>query len=362
MPSRSVEELVSVVMPVHNALPHLDGAIRSILDQSHRNFEFVIYDDASTDGSTERLREWAKKDKRIRLFEGKDKLGPVGSSTYVVEHSTAPLIARMDADDLCASERLERELELLRDNPRVGLVGTLFDIIDANGRRIRGPDYWRLARKSPFVPFAAHGSIMFRRSVFEQVGGYRPACEYWEDQDLVGRMAAIAEILVIPRPLYQVRQWTRGARGVLEQEHFENAVDLMYRSLARMEQGRSYDDLLEAQLRRERVDPRVFISGGSRLLWAGGRPRLLSRLIKRGELRPNLRSLSALVWTSWAAASPASLRVFLGMLLKARNFRARAIAANPEPLLWSPTRAGPEGVPDEASVRSLDDRSGRMIA
>jgi hypothetical protein len=72
--------------------------------------------------------------------------------------------------------------------------------------------------------------------------------------------------------------------------------------------------------------------------------------------------LSALVWTSWAAASPASLRVFLGMLLKARNFRARAIAANPEPLLWSPTRAGPEGVPNEASVRSLDDRSGRMIA
>ena len=80
MRSSSGSELISVVMPVHNALPHLDAAVQSILDQSHRDFEFVIYDDASTDGSTKRLREWAEKDARIRLFEGKSNLGLVGSS------------------------------------------------------------------------------------------------------------------------------------------------------------------------------------------------------------------------------------------------------------------------------------------
>src|SRR4051812_39806694 len=141
MRTSSAKELVSVVMPVHNALPHLDAAVRSILDQGHRDFEFVIYDDASTDGSTECLREWAAKDRRIRLFEGQHNLGPVGSSSFVVEHSTAPLIARMDADDLCSPDRLERQIELLRDHPEVGLVGTLFNIIDSDGRRIRGPDY-----------------------------------------------------------------------------------------------------------------------------------------------------------------------------------------------------------------------------
>jgi hypothetical protein len=336
MRSSSGSELVSVVMPVHNALPHLDAAVQSILDQSYRDFEFVIYDDASTDGSTERLREWAAKDARIRLFEGTSNLGPVGSSSFVVEHSTRPLIARMDADDLSAPDRLASELALLRDNPDVGLVGTLFDIIDAEGKRIRGPDYWRLARKSPFVPFAAHGSIVFRRAVFQQVGGYRRQCEYWEDQDLVIRIAAASQVMVIPRALYRVRQWTRSARPQSNPALVEDAVDLMYRSVARLAQGRSYDDLLENPSAPERVDPRVFMAGGSRLLWAGGRPRQFGRLLKRGRLGLNVGSAAALVWTAWAAVSPSTLRLFIRTILKARNLRASAIAANPEPMRWSP--------------------------
>ena len=71
---------LSVVMPVHNALPHLDEAIESIVGQTYKDFEFVILDDASTDGSTERLREWAKRDPRIRLIEVKINLGPALSS------------------------------------------------------------------------------------------------------------------------------------------------------------------------------------------------------------------------------------------------------------------------------------------
>ena len=60
---------LSVVMPVHNAMPYLDAAVQSILGQTFADFEFVILDDASTDGSTERLRHWARQDARIRLIE-----------------------------------------------------------------------------------------------------------------------------------------------------------------------------------------------------------------------------------------------------------------------------------------------------
>src|SRR5438445_13136781 len=95
----SSSNLISVVMPVYNALPHLDAAVRSILDQDFSDFEFVILDDASTDGSTERLGEWAAADGRIRLLESERNLGPVGSSNLIVEQARAPLIARMDADD-----------------------------------------------------------------------------------------------------------------------------------------------------------------------------------------------------------------------------------------------------------------------
>lgn len=345
------DALISVVMPVHNALPFLDDAVRSILEQTHRNFEFVIYDDASTDGSTERLRELAATDPRIRLFEGKRNLGPVGSSAYVVECSSAPLIARMDADDLCSPERLKRQLELLQLNPEVGLVGTLFDVIDSHGRCIRGPDFWRLQRKAPFVPFAAHGSILFRRSVFEQAGGYRAECEYWEDQDLVVRMAAVAEVMVIPEPLYRVRQWTRPGQDI-QNERVENAIDLAYRSIAKLERGESYDDLLAADPHLDRVDPRVFISTGSRVLWAGARPQLFRRLLRRGKLGFDIATLTSLVWTAWASLSPATLRPFLKFLLRLKNARAAAIAAHPEPLRWSPYKAGAAPAPHR--VRSSD--------
>ncbi|MEP7130447.1 MAG: glycosyltransferase family 2 protein [Sphingomicrobium sp.] len=328
--------LLSVVMPVHNALPHLDGAVRSILEQSYREFEFVILDDGSTDGSTERLRYWARKDSRIRLFEGERNLGPVGSSAHVVEHSNTTLVARMDADDLCAPDRLARQLKVLGDHPSAGLVGTLFDVIDEQGRRIRGPDLWRLTRKAPFVPFAAHGSIMFRRSVFDDVGGYRAECEYWEDQDLVVRMAAVTEVMVIPEALYQVRQWTSSTRATSGRERVENAVDLMYRAVARLEQGRSYDDLLRPRTPPGRVDPRVFISAGSIILWSGGRPRLFVRLLKRGRLRLDMRTMTALVWTGWGTVSPSSLRAFMGMLLRIRNKQSVGIFADPAPVRWSP--------------------------
>ena len=94
------------------------------------------------------------------------------------------------------------------------------------------------------MPFAAHGSITFRRSVFDQIGGYRRECEYWEDQDLVVRMAQVTQVMVIPLALYQVRQWTKSTRVVSGTERVENAVHLTYRAVARLSQGQGYDDLL----------------------------------------------------------------------------------------------------------------------
>src|SRR5215212_10172661 len=100
---------VSVVMPVHNAMPYLDAAVESILGQTLQNFEFVIVDDASTDGSTERLREWTSTDPRIRLIEEKANLGPALSSERVARAARAPFVARMDADDVSDPDRLAEQ-------------------------------------------------------------------------------------------------------------------------------------------------------------------------------------------------------------------------------------------------------------
>jgi glycosyltransferase involved in cell wall biosynthesis len=351
---------ISIVMPVHNALPYLDEAVESILAQTHRDFEFVIFDDGSTDGSAQRLRQWAEKDKRIRLHESKRNLGPVGSSNAVVELAGGSLIARMDADDISHPERLRRELEVFAERPGTGLVGSLYEIIDDRGRKLRSPEVWRIRPNSWFPPFP-HGSIMYRRELFERIGGYRRACEFWEDHDFALRMAAEADVLIIPEALYKHRQSYLSTRVASDQARVERAVDLMYRSIDNLAGNRSYDEVLGAgPTRDERVDPRVFIALGSLTLWANGKPRLFRRLLRTGRLKPNARTFSALAWTAWASASPASLRAFLSLLVRGRNRMASGRVGGGGPMPWQPpklellrgfgnARVAPDDVPARAA-------------
>lgn len=327
---------LSVVMPVHNALPHLDQAVESILGQTFADFEFIILDDASTDGSTERLRHWASVDPRIRLLEADRNLGPVRSSNMVAEAARTPFVARMDGDDISYPQRLAEELQLLRHDPAVGLVASLCDIIDTRGRKIRDAELWRLSRRSVFVPFP-HGAIMYRREVFDRVGGYRQECEYWEDQDLVMRIGRVSEVLVIPRPLYSARQSTTSTRIASNQGRMERALDREYRVTDALEQGKDPDEFLERTNGDARkVDPRVFIAIGSVRLWAGRKPRLFRRFLERAGMSPDLRTASALVWTAWASVSPSTLRLFLLFLLRARNRLAAARVPTDRPLRWDP--------------------------
>ena len=156
--------------------------------QTWTDFEFVILDDGSDDDSLEILHRWAERDARIRVVEGGRSRGPVGSSNLVVAHSRAPIVARMDADDVATPDRLERQLQALDRNPDAVLVGSVWEGIDRQGRVVRDPDLSALFANRFAAPFA-HGSIMFRRSAFDKVGGYRRACEFWEDLDLSLRMA-----------------------------------------------------------------------------------------------------------------------------------------------------------------------------
>src|SRR5258705_6798868 len=89
--------LLSVVMPVHNGRPFLDESISSIVNQRLADFEFIILDDASTDDSGSVVRQWEKRDSRIRLFRSDRKLGLASSSNFVVRKADTHVLARMDA-------------------------------------------------------------------------------------------------------------------------------------------------------------------------------------------------------------------------------------------------------------------------
>jgi glycosyltransferase involved in cell wall biosynthesis len=299
----SAPPLLSVVMPVHNASPYLDESIRSILAQTFENFEFVILDDASTDGSPSKLREWAKKDARIRLYRSDRNLGLSGSSNFVVQRARAALIARMDADDISLPERLMRQWEVMRGSPDVALVGTLCDGIDATGRHVRPRDRWRLARRSEFPPFP-HGSVMFRRDAFDEVGGYNEDRVGGEDQDLFLKIARRRRVVVLPDLLYHYRYHVSCS-----------SLDFF---LARAAGNNGFRHNGEQD--SHGPDMHAIRSIGALQLWAGHRPEALRLLLASGAHKSwSATTIYTLAWSAWGRLSPGSLRTCLRCFIRARD-------------------------------------------
>lgn len=307
--------LVSVVMPVHNAAPYLDKSIQSILGQTFKDFELVILDDASIDGSTEALHECAKKDARIRLYRSERNLGLSGSSNLVVSLARAPLIARMDADDISRPERLMRQREVLESLPDVALVGTLSDGIDAEGRRVRPRDRWRLVRRSAFPPFP-HGSVMFRRAVFDEVGGYREELSGGEDQDLFLRIARRKRVVVLPDVLYHYRYHVRcsSLRFLTEWAEGSNGARPRAEKIAQLAKNNGSADAHVTELRALR-------SAGAMRLWAGQRPEAL-RLPPMNGAKWSAETILTRTWIGWGRISPASLKACMRFFIRTRDLLA----------------------------------------
>jgi len=275
---------VSVVMPVHNALPFLDEAVESMLNQTFSDFEFVILNDRSDDGSRERLEYWAEQDSRIRLFHTDVQLGLAGSSHFVVENATAPLVARMDADDYSDPSRLQRQIEVFDEHEDAVLVGTLWEGITPDGRPARSRDRWRLWRGKPFAPFT-HGSIMFRRSAFDAIGGYREEAVFWEDFDLYLRISTRGKIFVVPEALYRYRFHMTNSRLTARRDDFFRGMDLLHRCTNEYLAGRDYTYLFESpslqEIDPEKTDPYVLFVEASTRVWCGGRPAILRKVLAR---------------------------------------------------------------------------------
>jgi len=197
--------LVSVVMSVFNADKQVDRAIESILNQTLKNFEFIIVNDASRDKTSTIVRRYAKKDKRIRLINNDRNLKIAHSLNIGVSNAKADLIARMDADDISHPERLEMQYAFLKQHPNVAIVGTNISISDKNGNEIWKREYPTLSTELKkvmlrYAPFA-HPTVMFLKKVFDEFGGYDPKMIPCEDIDFWFRIGTKYDFGNIPKSL-----------------------------------------------------------------------------------------------------------------------------------------------------------------
>lgn len=222
---------VSIVVACYNAEPYLRDAMESVVGQTFADWELIVVNDGSTDGSLSFLHGLAGQDARVRVID-QDNHGQNAAANLAISIARAPLIARMDADDLCHPTRLEKQVAFMHRNPGVGLLGTQIcrlgdcksglsssfptdhdGIVDAllqNHHAICNP------------------TIIFRRELFEQIGGY------WEhniaeDWDMFLRMAEISRLANLDEVLFSYR-FHRGSingRRIVEAQLFnEYAAEL----------------------------------------------------------------------------------------------------------------------------------------
>lgn len=188
---------VSVVMAVYNIGNRciLDSAIKSVLQQDFKEFEFLICDDASTDLTYQWLKEWAERDQRIRLFRNTYNQKAAAARNRCIQEAKGEYIAIMDADDQCSTNRLRVQVDFLENNPQVDFVGLKGERFVHIPGDLNKP-YWfcQWPEKENFLmtlPFV-HASILFRTSDLLAVNGYstRKSAVRSEDYDMLMRLYA----------------------------------------------------------------------------------------------------------------------------------------------------------------------------
>ena len=200
---------VTVLMTVYNGLPYLHAAIESILDQTFKEFEFLIINDCSTDDSRQAILSY--QDPRIRLIDNPENLNQTLSLNRGLSETWTELVARMDADDISHPQRLEKQMNYLMRHPDVVAVGTNLRFIDAQGRvigRFEFPeDDLPLRWMQLFDCPVSCGAVMFRRSViWDKFGGFDPPIRYAQDWELWSRVLPEHLLANIPEKLVDVRQ------------------------------------------------------------------------------------------------------------------------------------------------------------
>lgn len=204
---------ISVAMSVYNGERFLPLAIESVLAQTFSDFELLILDDGSRDGSAQIIRHYAATDARIRPILRENR-GLIASLNELLVEAQAPLVARMDADDICRPERFARQVEFLTHHRDYGVVGTWSEDIGEHGEVLvrSGADH-PLTHEDMTVAIEngeqliCHPAVMFRREVVLAVGGYHAAFRHCEDLDLWLRLSSVTRMGNIPERLLRYRRY-----------------------------------------------------------------------------------------------------------------------------------------------------------
>lgn len=275
---------VSVIMAVRNGEVHLPAAIKSILNQTLDDFEFLIVDDASDDATPRILTGFSESDRRIKLLRNETNIGPYPSANKALALASAPLIARMDGDDVSAPDRLEKQVAFLDAHPDHILVSSSYRAIDGQGNTL-------YTKRKPADDFCVKWWMRFRMCLEHPATCFRAQepdgtpVRYDEshivaqDYELFSRLSRKAKMAVLPDVLFNYRVHDTNITSTRRAEQKKNVL-----RIARENQALAFeDDIFQA------IDPLM-------------QSYVLGRPPRQDELRSIVEAMLAIVETDIALA------------------------------------------------------------
>ena len=200
---------VSVLMPVYNTkYDFLSQAIESVLCQTYEDFDLVIINDASTDNAEEVILSY--NDKRIKYYKNEQNLKLIATLNKGLDLCEGKYIARLDSDDYCAPQRLEKQVEFMEQHPDTGLSGTLFEMIPDSG--FSSSNVADIPLCIRYIPGCLlHSSAMIRKSVLKENNlYYNSGCLHAEDFKMWSDISRVSKVAVLPEVLTYYRQTETG--------------------------------------------------------------------------------------------------------------------------------------------------------
>ncbi len=249
---------LSVLMPVFNGESYLPAAIESVLAQTFEDYEFVIVDDGSTDGSADVIAGFAAGHPRVRAFR-KDNSGISDTLNRGLAEARGDWIARLDADDVMLPRRLERQMAFVSADSEIVAAGSYYDIIDAAGARCatlrplprdRHELQSFLDAREPLT--FTHPTMIYRRHIAMALGGYRRDYEPCEDTELFARMLTMSGVILIQPEILTLYRVHGGAISQHQATEMFVKRHFIYHNFYREREGRStisYQDYLASRAR-----------------------------------------------------------------------------------------------------------------
>ncbi|WP_066258969.1 glycosyltransferase family 2 protein [Neobacillus drentensis] len=203
---------ISVVTAVYNGEAYLEEAIESILRQTYQDYEYIIVNDGSNDRTKEILDNLT--DSRVKVIHLVKNGGAANALNIGIKEAKGNWIALQDADDISEAQRLERQLEYIKSDPRLVAIGSLIQCIPGNDRVDESALEWEARffnckeqfRNEQFYSTPlCHGTGFFSKKAYENIGGYDPTFKIAYDYDLWTRMFEEGDIARVSEILYKYR-------------------------------------------------------------------------------------------------------------------------------------------------------------